>query len=186
MASNPVMNLFIGELAVEKATSWYFYTSDTVYSQLVIAAKYKEVPELGRFLGRMAASELTDSGFFKDVQQIIPVPLSWRRRMKRGYNQSEWLARGIEDITKIPIQTTVLRRHTNNQTQTHLGHDKRWTNVQGIFSIRNPERVAGQKVLLVDDVITTGATLSACAEALTKAVPDIRLQIFSLAYTQQE
>ena len=94
------------------------------------------------------------------------------------------LFRSVADITHRPVCTDALVRHHHNKTQTHLNRDERWQNVQGIFAVRHPERLAGHHILLIDDVVTTGATQASCIETLTSALPDIRISILALACTR--
>ena len=186
MALNPVMQHFVGFPAVQHASAFYFYTHGNKYSSLITQSKYSDKPEIGQYLGRLAASELEKSGFFEGIDCLIPVPLSRWRRWKRGYNQSEWIARGLTEVAQIPLRTDNLIRFKHNETQTHMTRDERWKNVQGIFAVRHPERLAGRHVLIVDDVITTGATLMSCAETLSNTVPDIRISIFTLAAARND
>ena len=185
-ALNPVMQHFVGYPAVEHATAYFFYSHGNAYSRLITRAKYNNQPETGRYMSRLAAGELSGSGFFDGIDSLLPVPLSARRRWRRGYNQSEWIARGIADQTGLPIDTQSLIRRRHNETQTHMSREERWQNVRNIFSVRHPERLRGHHVLLVDDVVTTGATLMSCVETLSQAVADIRISIFALACDRQE
>lgn len=184
MALNPVMQHFVGFPAVRHASAFCFYAHGNDFAQLITRSKYSDKPEVGQYLGRLAAPELVRSGFFEGIDCLIPVPLSRWRRWKRGYNQSESIARGLAEVARLPLRTGVLVRIKHNETQTHMTRDERWTNVQGIFAVRRPECLAGRHVLIVDDVITTGATLMSCAETLSSAVPDIRISIFALAAAQ--
>jgi len=183
---NPMMQRFVAYPAVRHATAYFFYTHGNAYTRLITEAKYNDHPAVGRYLARMAAGELESTGFFDGIDVILPVPLSVRRKRHRGYNQSEWISRGIADVTGTPLDTQSLIRHTHNRTQTTMHRDERWQNVQGIFSVRHPARLAGKAVLLVDDVVTTGATLTSCVETLSHAVPDIHLSLFTLACTREE
>ena len=186
LALNPVMQHFVGIPAVQHATSWFYYSHGNAYSNLITQSKYNDRPEIGRYLGRLAAKELAGSSFLEKIDCLLPVPLSRQRMRKRGYNQSEWIARGISKVTGVPVSKGDLIRHKHNETQTHLHHDDRWENVQGIFTVSHPEHLAGRHVLLIDDVITTGATLIACADILSLASPDIRISIFTLACARDE
>lgn len=185
-ALNPMLQRFIGSPAVRHATSYIYYERQNAYSRLITEAKYGDRPEIIRRLARMAADEIQPSGFFHAIDVIMPVPLSARRKHRRGYNQSDWIARGIADVTGLPVDAKNLIRRKDNKTQTTMNRDERWQNVQGIFAIRQPERLAGKTILLVDDVTTTGATLMSCIDTLSHAVPDIHISLFTLACTRQQ
>ena len=123
---------------------------------------------------------LADRSPLIEVDLLIPVPLHPRKERKRGYNQSEWIARGLSSVLHIPIDKGSLARVSFTNTQTRKGVFERWTNVCSIFQVSQPDKLRDKHVLLVDDVITTGATLSACAEALS-TVPGIRISVFALS-----
>jgi len=114
----------------------------------------------------------------------LPVPLSRKRLRHRGYNQSEMLARGISEITHLPIDTRSVHREHFRKSQTTLSRQERKENVEGLFQLRHPERLEGHHVLLIDDVCTTGATLIACGKAI-RHIPGIRISILTLAYTKR-
>ena len=114
------------------------------------------------------------------------MPLHLLRRLKRGYNQSEYLAEGIGRILERPVDPKAVVRHRYNDSQTRQSKHDRWDNVKGIFRVRHPERLAGKHLLLVDDVFTTGATICACAEAILAAAPDCRISVATLAVSKHE
>ena len=120
--------------------------------------------------------ELLHSGRFDDIDLLVPVPLHWWRRLQRGYNQSELLCRGIAEVMPREVNTTAVVRHRYTRQQSLQSGDSRAANVEGAFRLRHPDQLAGRHVLLVDDVLTTGATLSACTDTLL-AVPDLRLSV---------
>ena len=120
------------------------------------------------------------------VDRIVPVPLHWRKRLRRGYNQAEYLAEGIARALRAEVDRHSVRRIRNNPAQALHRHAERWDNVEGIFAVRRPERLAGHHLLLVDDVLTTGATLLSCAETILRAAPDCRLSVAVLAVPQRE
>lgn len=127
------------------------------------------------------ALKLQREGFFEGIECIIPVPLHWRRRLKRGYNQSEQLALGVSQITGLPVLTGYVRRVRNNKTQTRMSHSERIENVKDLFWVRRP--IPHLHVLLIDDVITTGATMLSFAESIVASKPGVRISILSLAKT---
>ena len=177
---NVLMQHFMEWPEVVRATAYFHYYKEGRYSNLIHHLKYYDHPEVGTFLGRLAATELRGSGFFDDIDLIIPVPLSKKKLRQRGYNQSDYIARGISEVTNIPLRTDCIVRTVDTDTQTHKSQDERWKSTKGIFQVTNPEALKGKHLLLIDDVTTTGATLHACSSALL-TLPSIRVSIFALA-----
>lgn len=173
---------FWGKVEVERATSFIYYRKGSPYNALMHRLKYKDAPEVGTRLAEMAAKELLDSGFFEEITRIVPLPLSKKKQRKRGYNQSEYIAMGLSNITGIPIDTTLIKRDIANETQTHKNRDERWENVKDIFSINEHGDMENEHVLLVDDILTTGATLCSCAKTLRECC-NCKISILTLAYT---
>lgn len=138
---------------------------------------------MARTYGRLLGNELKHSGRFNDIDCIIPVPLHFIRRMRRGYNQSEQLSQAVAEVFKCPVLTRNLYRKRYTSTQTHKNRTERRKNMQNVFGIRHPEQLSGKHILLIDDVITTGATTTSCFLALSQ-IPDLRISIASLAITQ--
>lgn len=129
------------------------------------------------------AAELLPTGFFEDVDVVIPVPLHPRKQRARGYNQSEWIARGVFQVTGIPVDTSSVIREKHTNTQTRKSIYERWENVEGIFKLRHPERLVGKHILIVDDVLTTGATTTACADVF-REIGGIRISVLTLAVAE--
>lgn len=173
---------FWGKVDIERATSFMYYRKGSPYNSLMHKLKYRNAPETGTRLAEMAAKELVDSGFFNGITRIVPIPLSKKKLRKRGYNQSEYIAIGLSRITGIPVDTGLMRRDIPNETQTHKNRDERWENVKDIFSVTTPYTMENEHILLVDDILTTGATLCSCARTL-KNWCGCKISIFSLAYT---
>ena len=147
--------------------------------RLKIADRLMKAP-LGEVMGRFMAAELSTAGFFGDVDVIVPVPLHPRKQKMRGYNQSECIARGISAVTGIPVDTAYVARMKHTETQTRKSSYERWENVDGIFCLRRADAFARKHVLIIDDVLTTGATTTACADAL-KEVEGVRISVLTLA-----
>ena len=180
---NPVEQLFWGKVPLERATSCFFYRKGSDFRQILHQLKYGGRKELGATMGRYMASELLPSGFFKGIDVIIPVPLHKKKQQLRGYNQSEWIVRGIAAVTGISVNTESIIRRKNTETQTRKSTFERWENVDGIFELHSSEHLPGKHVLIVDDVLTTGATTVACASALME-VQGIRISILTLAVAE--
>lgn len=179
---NPVSKLFWGRVGLEAATSYYYFTKDSGVQSLIHQLKYKGKQEIGLLTGRFFGNDLINSPYFTSIDYLIPVPLHYNRLIKRGYNQSECIAKGMADSMNKELKNDVLFRNENNATQTNKSHYARWKNVEVIFKVSNEQKLESKHFLLVDDVLTTGSTLEACAIALL-TIPDAKVSIATLAYT---
>lgn len=177
---NPVERMFFGKVRLERASSFLYYRKGSDVRNLLYKVKYKGYEELGVKMGRLIAAELSECGFFGGMDVIVPVPLHPDRLKLRGYNQSELIARGISEITGIPVDASSVLRIRPTETQTHKSVHERWENVNGIFCLHSPERFAGKHVLIIDDVLTTGATTTACADAFGEA-EGVRISVLTMA-----
>jgi ComF family protein len=147
----------------------YKFVKESRVQQVLHALKYKQQPELGEMLGRVYGKDLVDADYKNSFDLIIPVPLHNSRRKLRGYNQSEEFGKGLSQLLEIPCDDTYMERDAKTETQTHKSKLSRWENVKGIFKVIDPKPISSKRVLLVDDVVTTGATLEACGTALLDA-----------------
>lgn len=180
LAGNPVEKKLWGRLPVSCATAQYYFTRESLMQHLMHQFKYRGNKELGLQLGRMMGDRLKQSGRF-EIDALIPLPLFASKEKRRGFNQATLLCEGISERLHIPVLKDVMIRSQHTDTQTKKGRIERWQNMEGKFVVIKPERIANRHVLLVDDVITTGATLEACgAELIT--VPDVELSIATLCY----
>ena len=166
LKDNPVSRLFWGRINIESATACYFFDKGSRFRGLIHKMKYRGQKEIGYELGKIYGSELKESKLFNSTELIVPVPLHPKKERKRGYNQSEWVAKGIAESMGIMMNTGSVYRAVNTESQTRKGRYERWTNVENIFKISNPEDLENKHILIVDDVITTGSTLEACAYAI--------------------
>jgi len=178
---NKVAQLFWGRVPIEHASSYFAYRKGSKYQQLIHSIKYKGLKELGFVVGRKYGLELCNSGAFADVELIVPVPLHPKKKKKRGYNQCEWIARGLAEGMQKNVSADNLYRKVFTSTQTRKNRYERFQNVEGIFGVKMPEALKGKHVLLVDDVVTTGSTLEACAYALLQ-VEHVKVSIVTLAF----
>lgn len=177
---NPMEQRFAGQLPLVHACAPFFYSRDSSLASLVHDFKYRGFSRLAFALGKKGAEYLKDTDFFKGVDIILPVPLHWFKQLKRGYNQSEMIARGVSEITGIPVGKN-LQTQKPHRTQTSLTSEQRIANTTGIFKVDEPALLAGKTVMLVDDICTTGATLLSAGKALVDATGNnIRLSIFTL------
>ena len=177
--NNPVCRLFWAKFPIEKAGSYVMFRTGTVSQQILHQLKYNHRPDVGREVGRMMARDLAAQGFFEGIEAIVAVPLHWIRQFKRGYNQSIELARGIAEETGIPLLRRKVKRVRNNESQTHKTAGERISNTQNLF--RAKEGLPYRHILIVDDVLTTGSTISACACAILEANSSVRFSVLTLA-----
>lgn len=177
---NPVFTIFRGRVDVKAAHSFLFFQKKNSTQKLLHKIKYKGRPEIARLLGNWYAEELKNENHFYDY--IIPVPLHQIRLQKRGYNQSLFFAEGLSEILNIPVATDILVKHTYTETQTFKSREHRFENTFQSFGIKNAPVIMNKKILLVDDVITTGATTEACISKLKQAFAG-EISVASIAYT---
>lgn len=180
-ADNEVEKCFWGKFPIERASAFLFYAKGGEVRKLLFSLKYYGNSDLGCFLGRCMAQELLSSGFFKGVDYIVPVPMHPRKRKERGYNQSEMLAQGLSSVTGIPVAPHLLVKTQHVGSQTRKGNYERWMNVKDVFECPLGEELENKHVLLVDDVLTTGATVVACADALGN-IPGLQISVLTLAW----
>jgi ComF family protein len=158
-----VMHKFIGKLSFDQSFALYQYEKRNRIQYLIDEIKYKNNQALALYMGKRMGTQLLDQHFM-DYDGIMPVPLHSSKLKQRGYNQSELLAKGIAEVSGLPLLVDLLKKSTASQSQTQKSRFARWTNVQTVFEAH--EKVKDMKIILVDDVLTTGATLIACAESL--------------------
>ena len=167
--------LYEAEKRLEGHAPFTEYRSDLGFTRhnpvrdLIHTIKYEDHPELGERLSRLYAPEHLRAGHFTDIGVAVPVPLTPSRLRRRGYNQSTYIARGLTDILGIPLDETLLARRDSHGTQTHRGRESRWESMKKAFYAPHPDLVSRRRVLIIDDVLTTGSTLTACALALMAA-----------------
>ena len=165
----------------ERGMAFYYFERGGKMRQLVHAIKYKGHKKAGYWIARHVARELMAiQSDFTQFDYLVPVPLHRDKQRERGFNQSEWIARGLQSVWGTPIDTTSLVRARATESQTHKTPLERWQNVCAVFKVSKDSPLAGKRVLLVDDVCTTGSTFLACAHALN-ALPDVRVSFLSLA-----
>ena len=181
-ANNPIEKYFWGRIPVTAVTSLCHFTAGSLIQHLLHQLKYRGNKEAGFFLGRMMGLSLNAAERFRAIDMLVPLPLFAARQKKRGYNQSAVLCNGIAAVTQLPVNTQSVTRVSATETQTHKNRIERWMNMEGKFEISDPASIAGRHLLLVDDVVTTGATLEACGHALLQ-IPGVQLSIATLAYT---
>ena len=180
---NPMAQLFWHLAPIERAAAFIYYQPHSEMARMVYRLKYRNSPDVGEDLGRLMATDFLLAHYFDDIDLLLPVPLTRKRQHQRGYNQSEMLARGISDVTHLPMAPKALKRQVFRDSQTHLSRHERQENVDGIFVVTDTEILKGRHVLLIDDICTTGATLTACAKALA-SIEGIRISVLTLGFTK--
>jgi len=179
--NNPVEKLFWGRMPLVRGSAFCYFTKRSAMQHLMHALKYRGNQDAGIYLGRLIGHSLNNAGSFADVDALVPLPLYASRERKRGYNQAALLCKGISEILNKPVFPKAVRRKKSTHTQTAMGRVERWQNMEGGFELADATVVAGRHLLLVDDVVTTGATLEACGKELLKA-EGAQLSIATLCY----
>jgi ComF family protein len=182
-SGNPVEKIFWGRLPVVGATAQYYFIKESLMQHLLHQLKYKGNKELGKQLGRLMGYDLQKTDRFDKVDFLVPLPLFPSKEKRRGYNQATILCEGIAEVMNVEILPDVITRTQFTETQTRKGRIERWQNMEGKFELVKPEKIQGKNILLVDDVITTGATLEACGHELLQASP--KLSIAALCYASR-
>ena len=180
---NDMAKQFWAKFKVERAAAWFYYRPKAKTSKMVHDLKYHNHPQLAQQVGYVAATEFADCGFFEGIDMIIPVPITKKRKRERGYNQCLEIARGVNRATGIPIADDVLQRSVFVKSQTYMSAKERIENVKDAFKLIAPDKIKDRHVLLIDDIVTTGATVSACARELLK-VDGVRISILAFGYSK--
>lgn len=179
-AHNPLLSLFWGKMPVEMVSSFYFYNKGNKVQNLIHQLKYKKRPEIGVYIGKRYGNYLKKSPYFSGIDVIVPVPLHQSKKKIRGYNQAEMIVQGLSSSMGIPYDTTSFIRSEATATQTRKSKQERWENVKNKFKVEAPDQIKSKHILLVDDVITTGSTMEACAQVLL-AEEGVRISMVSIA-----
>ncbi|CAL1520967.1 ComF family protein [Chitinophaga sp. MM2321] len=180
--ANPVANIFRGRIQISHATAAYYYSQSSGLQQLIHHFKYKQRKDIATWLGKQTGYMLRESNWLSSIDYLVPVPLFPRKEKQRGYNQAALLANGIAHITSHPVLLQALRRQQYTGTQTRKGRVSRWQNVADVFKA-DRTLLTGRHVLLIDDVITTGATTEACSQALIEAGASVSVCCLAYAYS---
>jgi ComF family protein len=180
--NNPVEKIFYGRIKVEMAGSAFYFTKHSLLQHLVLQLKYHGNKDIGFYLGKLLGYQLAQTERFNDVDTIIPLPLNPRKERKRGYNQAAVIAEGIASVWYKPVLRDGIQRMVFTETQTRKDRVSRWQTMEGVFETTNDEVLTGRHILLIDDIVTTGATLEACGGKILQAY-GTKLSIATVAYT---
>lgn len=177
--NNPVEKDFWGRLPIICAAAHLYFTKESLVQHLMHQLKYKGNKDLGLQLGRLMGNALKNATRFNEIEALVPLPLFPSKEKKRGYNQATILCEGIAEILALPVLSKVISRPQHTETQTKKGRIERWKNIEGKFQLKDPQAIQNKHLLLVDDVVTTGATLEACGNELLNA-DNVKLSIATL------
>jgi len=178
-ANNPLEKKFWGRIALVSAMSLFYFSKESIVQNMIHELKYKGNKKAGHFFGNLIGKSLLNSNrFHPDV--LVPLPLFEKKEKMRGYNQSEILCHGISEIINKPVVKNNVIRKVFTETQTRKHRLERWKNVENIFQVNFPHQLEGKHILLVDDIITTGATIDACATQILK-IKNVKLSVASFA-----
>ena len=166
---NPIEKIFTGRLPLQHATAQYYFTKESGLQHLLHQMKYRGAKELCVYMGRLMGQQLAQSAWIENIDALVPLPLFAQRQRQRGYNQSALLCDGIAEVLQKLVLKEVVVRSTATESQTRKNRVERWQNMEGRFEISNAAQIEGKHLLLVDDVVTTGATLESCGRALLQA-----------------
>ena len=181
-ANNPIEKIFWGRIPVANATAQYYFTKESMMQRLMHQFKYKTNKEVGIYLGKLLGWALAASNRFSYVDALIPLPLHKSKEHKRGYNQATVLCDGISSVLNKPVLRHIVTRPEHTETQTKKGRVQRWQNMEGKFLLADKTAIEGKHILLVDDVVTTGATLEACGREVLMA-ENVQLSIATLCFS---
>ncbi len=180
--NNPIEKLFWGRLPVTYATAQYYFTKESMMQHLIQQFKYRANKELGLSLGKLIGNSLMQSNRFLSIDALVPLPLHEAKERRRGFNQATILCNGIAEVMGKPVLKNAVIRNTPTESQTKKNRVERWQNMDRRFELVNENQISGKHVLLVDDVVTTGATLEACGRELLKA-NNTQLSIATLCFS---
>lgn len=178
--NNPIENIFRGRSDLKAAASTFYFNKGHLVQQFIHQLKYKSNFEVGEYMGALMGKTLLESGRFSNIDYLVPLPLSAEKEFKRGFNQAAIICNGIATAMQVPVLTgnVIRNRYTDTQTKKHRA--ERWQNVEGSFDVKKPTTLHGKHILLIDDVITTGATLEACVQSM-QTIPGISISIATIA-----
>lgn len=180
---NPMARLLWGQLAVERVAALFYYEPSSELTRAIHQLKYRNRPDIGIFLGRLMAEEMMGNGFFEGVDLLVPVPLTKERQRERGYNQSLMLAKGVSEKTGIPIAEAVVVRTKFSGSQTHRHAWERRENVEHAFEYVGEVDISGKHLMLIDDVLTTGATIINCGKPLAEQ-QNVTISVLTAGFTK--
>jgi len=182
LSGNPIEKIFWGRVPISAASCHYYFNKQSILQKIIHQFKYEGKKKVGEYFGKQMADALLQSDRFTALDALVPLPLHDKRQKERGYNQTFVLCESMAERMRLPVLSNVMKRISATTTQTRKSRIDRWKNMEGKFQLIDKDLLRNKHVLLVDDIITTGATLDACASELL-LVENIRISIAALAYT---
>lgn len=179
--NNPCFQQLKGRSQIQFAAALFRLSNGGLVENLIYNLKYNSKPQIGYYFGRAYGTKLLKSPFIENIDLLVPIPLHPRRKRRRGYNQSTEIALGLASILQVPVDETILFRKVQTKTQTRLSSLARVANVSGVFSCAIKTAIDGKHIVLIDDVLTTGATLVSAADAIMESYPNCRISVICLA-----
>jgi ComF family protein len=180
-AHNPVYKRLIPVIPVQSAASLLYFDKNGVVKELIHQLKYENRPEIGKLMAKWTGNYLDRESFQNRIDYIVPVPLHPKKQRKRGYNQLTQFGKNLGNYFGVPYVENILLRIENTDSQTKKSAEERRKNVSKAFKIRSPGDYQGKHFLIIDDVMTTGATIEACAETILAAIPDAKVSVYTMA-----
>ena len=181
LANNQIEKDFWGRIALTAAYSQFYFSKEFLIQHLIHQLKYRGDTNIGFYLGEIMGKTLLNSNRFSSIDALIPLPLYAGKEHKRGYNQATVICNGISSVMNIPVLNDAVIRQHATETQTRKHRTERWENVKSSFKVAKENELTGKHLLLVDDVVTTGATLEACGNVILET-GNVKLSIATLAY----
>lgn len=178
-----VKKVLYGRVKIEHATALLRFEKKGIVQQLLHKLKYKGYEDIGLFLGEWLGTALKETGDYNDIDIVIPVPLHKRKLRKRGYNQVEKFAKSIAETLEVTYSDQALQKSTSTATQVFKKRIARWIDKDEVFTLVDASLIENKHILLCDDIITTGATIEACANELLKA-PNVKISVVTMAIAQ--
>jgi len=179
-AGNPIEKIFWGRVPLVAAHSEFYFSKESLIQHIIHQLKYKGNQDIGIYLGEILGRTLLNSNRFLGIDYLIPLPLYADKERKRGYNQAAVICTGMSGVMNVPVLTGNVTRQRYTETQTKKHRTERWENVADSFIVNDKEELSRKNVLLIDDVITTGATLEACGQSILQSA-DVKLSVAALA-----
>jgi ComF family protein len=179
-ANNPIEKIFWGRLPLKAAHSEFYFAKESLVQHLIHQLKYKANQEVGVFLGELVGNSLLNSNRFNQIDFLVPLPLFPEKERQRGYNQATVICQGMSAVMNVPVLTANVLRKRFTETQTKKHRTERWENVEGSFFVKDGYQLEGKHILLVYDVVTTGATLEACGSVIIN-IPGSKLSLATLS-----
>ena len=181
LANNQIEKDFWGRINLTAAYSQFYFSKEFLIQHLIHQLKYKGDTKIGFYLGEIMGKTLLNSKRFSSIDALVPLPLYTAKEHKRGYNQATVICNGMSSVMNIQVLNNAVIRQHATETQTRKHRTERWENVKSSFKVAKPGELSGKHLLLVDDVVTTGATLEACGNAILQA-ENVKLSIATLAF----